>query len=71
MSDCVSYLAVSARGLNHRIVGGEVAADGAWPHQGSLQFFQDDGSPGSHTCGLSLLTADHAITAAHCVGAGP
>jgi secreted trypsin-like serine protease len=44
------------------IVGGDDAAEGAWPHQASLEYF------GSHSCGASLISADYLITAAHCVG---
>merc|ERR1712179_226850 len=47
-----------------RVVGGsDVQPVGKWPWQGSLQFR----SSGSHTCGSSLISATHAITAAHCV----
>jgi len=45
-----------------RIVGGADAAEGAWPWQGSQR------NAGSHSCGCSLIRANWALTAAHCVG---
>jgi secreted trypsin-like serine protease len=44
-----------------RIVGGEPASNDAWGWMLSLQRY------GSHICGASLLTPEHAVTAAHCV----
>ncbi|KAJ8020013.1 Transmembrane protease serine 6 [Holothuria leucospilota] len=43
-----------------RIVGGSDSTEGAWPWQGSLQ------NSGGHFCGASLISAEWAITAAHC-----
>jgi len=48
-----------------RIVGGDEAAEGAWPWQLALE------NLGSFSCGANLLGATYGITAAHCVGAAP
>jgi secreted trypsin-like serine protease len=44
-----------------RIVGGEAAPNHAWTWMVSLQLNN------AHRCGASLLTAEYAVTAAHCV----
>ncbi|KAB0797010.1 hypothetical protein PPYR_11071 [Photinus pyralis] len=44
-----------------RIVGGETAADGAFPYQVSLRF------DGQHNCGGSIIDATTILTAAHCL----
>ena len=54
---CSSLSAV----ITSRIVGGEPASNNSWGWMLSLQRY------GSHLCGASLLTAEYAITAAHCV----
>ena len=52
---------VSSVTINAKIVGGEVAGSRVWGWMVSLQF------GGSHRCGASLISADSALTAAHCV----
>ncbi|CAF3158832.1 unnamed protein product [Rotaria sp. Silwood2] len=52
---------VSTTNVTSRIVGGETAPDYAWSWIVSLQ------SSGKHICGVSLLTSEYAVTAAHCV----
>src|SRR5579871_2513944 len=44
-----------------KIIGGEIASDSAWSWIVSLQRF------GEHSCGATLLSAEYAVTAAHCV----
>ncbi len=52
-------------GLQGQIVGGEKAAQGAWPWMVAIQAFTE---PGYHTfCGASLVAPSWALTAAHCV----
>lgn len=47
-----------------RIVGGEEAADGEFPHQVSLRSIGALGS--THFCGASIIDKDWILTAAHC-----
>ncbi|XP_067669521.1 fibrinolytic enzyme, isozyme C-like [Haliotis asinina] len=54
-------LAYSAAAPSQRIVGGSDAVPHSWPSQLSLR------RQGSHICGASILTANYAVTAAHCV----
>ncbi|XP_061398821.1 serine protease SP24D-like [Musca vetustissima] len=45
-----------------RVVGGQDAYEGQFPHQISLR------RNGSHTCGGSIISKNFILTAAHCVG---
>ncbi|BFG01387.1 serine protease SP24D-like [Drosophila madeirensis] len=59
---CLLPAAQSAPGwINGRVVGGEDAALGQFPHQVSLR------NGGSHSCGGSILSRNYILTAAHCV----
>jgi secreted trypsin-like serine protease len=51
------------------IVGGEEATPGEFPWQLSQQ--RASGSSWSHSCGASLLSANYALSAAHCVDGAP
>ncbi|XP_011177380.2 serine protease SP24D [Zeugodacus cucurbitae] len=54
-----------SEGPSPRIVGGQYAADGQFPHQISLYIF------GDFTCGGSIISANYVVTAAHCVTSKP
>lgn len=47
-----------------RIVGGEDAADGEFPHQVSLRLMNAIGA--THFCGGSVIDKNWVVTAAHC-----
>ncbi|OBS67665.1 hypothetical protein A6R68_03826, partial [Neotoma lepida] len=51
--------------LSTRVVGGEDAVPHSWPWQISLQYLKDD--TWRHTCGGTLITKSHVLTAAHCI----
>ncbi|XP_026465560.1 chymotrypsin-2-like [Ctenocephalides felis] len=57
---CLVALSFGAS-LENRIIGGEDAKDGEYPHQISLRF------QSRHTCGGSILHSLYILTAAHCV----
>ncbi|XP_004637831.2 chymotrypsin-C [Octodon degus] len=48
-----------------RVVGGEDAVPHSWPWQVSLQYLKD--TEWRHTCGGSLISSQHVLTAAHCI----
>ncbi|KAH8386750.1 hypothetical protein KR093_002389 [Drosophila rubida] len=57
-------LSLSLGGATSRLLDGEAAAVGSHPYSVSVQF-QD-----AHVCGGALLSAQHCVTAAHCVTRG-
>ncbi|XP_018800620.1 PREDICTED: serine protease SP24D-like [Bactrocera latifrons] len=59
---CLLGVAISLAVPTTRVVGGDEAYEGQFPHQISLR------RSGSHTCGGSILSRYYVLTAAHCVG---
>ncbi|MWB77688.1 trypsin-like serine protease [Pseudooceanicola sp. 216_PA32_1] len=57
----------AAASAGGRVIGGEVAANGAWPWQVGLVIAGRDVGPESHFCGGSLVLDTWVLTAAHCV----
>ena len=53
--------AVAPTSIVSRIIGGETVQSRTWGWIVSLQWY------GSHRCGASLISAEYAVTAAHCV----
>ncbi|XP_010608924.1 chymotrypsin-C [Fukomys damarensis] len=51
--------------VSARVVGGDNAVAHSWPWQISLQYLKD--SEWRHTCGGSLISSQHVLTAAHCI----
>lgn len=52
----------SSCGVGERIVGGTVAAAGAWPWTAAVRT-----KNGGHFCGGTLVSWRHVVTAAHCI----
>lgn len=59
--------AASADPSGSKVIGGEVAADGAWPWQVALTVANMPVSTDSQFCGGSLVLDQWVLTAAHCV----
>ncbi|XP_055915313.1 serine protease SP24D-like [Eupeodes corollae] len=57
----IALAATSLADDKHRIVGGQNAAEGQFPHQISLRRNKQ------HTCGGSIISNKYVLTAAHCV----
>lgn len=57
----------AAEASGSRVIGGELAEDGAWPWQVALMISGRPRSPDNQFCGGSLVLDTWVLTAAHCV----
>ena len=62
-----SARAAAATGTGARVVGGDVAVEGAWPWQVALMISGEPVGPDNQFCGGSMVLDTWVLTAAHCV----